>query len=212
VSPVAIVGYEEDMAPKSSEDRLRSYRDKRDTKVSGEPSGSRRSNKRTGPVFVVQRHDATNLHFDLRLEVDGVLVSWAVPKGPSLDPSQKRLAHRTEDHPLAYADFEGRIGEGYGAGTVVVWDTGTYDNLTADDEGAEVTIEDALAAGHLKVALHGEKLSGAFAFTHTKLGGEESNWLLVKVDDEGADRRRNPTSTQNESVLSGKTNQDFEKQ
>lgn len=152
----------------------------------------------------MQRHDATNLHFDVRLEIEGVLVSWAVPKGPSLDPSEKRLAHRTEDHPLDYADFEGRIDEGYGAGTVVVWDTGTYDNLTE-----EVPIEKALADGHLKVELHGEKLTGAFAFTHTRMGGDEDNWMLVKVDDAGADRRRNPTSTQNESVLSGRTNEDL---
>jgi DNA ligase D-like protein (predicted 3'-phosphoesterase) len=158
---------------------------------------------------VVQRHDARTLHFDVRLEIDGVLVSWAVPKGPSLNPSDKRLAHRTEDHPMDYADFEGRIDEGYGAGTVVVWDTGTYDNLTEKD-GEEVPVEQALADGHLKVELHGHKLTGAFAFTHTRMGGDEANWMLVKVDDEAADRRRRPTSTQNESVLSGRTNEDFE--
>ncbi len=158
---------------------------------------------------MVQRHDASSLHFDLRLEIDGVLVSWAVPKGPSLNPSDKRLAHRTEDHPLDYVDFEGRIGEGYGAGTVVVWDTGTFDNLTEED-GEEVALAQALDHGHLKVELHGEKLSGGFALTHTRMGGDEANWLLVKVDDDGADRRRRPTSTQNESVLSGHINEDFE--
>jgi DNA ligase D-like protein (predicted 3'-phosphoesterase) len=194
-------------------DKLRNYRGKRDTDRSGEPKGSARSRrtkkkKKKGPVFVVQRHDATNLHFDVRLEIDGVLVSWAVPKGPSLDPSEKRLAHRTEDHPLDYADFEGRIDEGYGAGTVIVWDTGSYDNLTKDD-GAEVPIAKAIADGHLKVELHGEKLTGAFAFTHTKMGGDEQNWMLVKVADDGADRRRRPTSTQNDSVLTGKTNDDL---
>jgi DNA ligase D-like protein (predicted 3'-phosphoesterase) len=161
-----------------------------------------------GPVFVVQRHDASSLHFDFRLEIDGVLASWAVPKGPSLDPSDKRLATRTEDHPLAYADFEGRIEEGYGEGTVVVWDRGTFDNLT-EKNGEPVELADALDAGHLKVELHGEKLTGGFALTHTRMGGDEANWMLVKVDDEGADRRRRPTSTQNESVLSGKTNEDF---
>ena len=160
-------------------------------------------------MFVVQRHDARNLHFDVRLEVDGVLVSWAVPKGPSLNPADKRLAHRTEDHPLDYVDFEGRIGEGYGAGTVIVWDIGTYDNLTEVD-GTPVTAADALARGHIKVELHGHKLSGAFAFTHTRMAGDEANWMLVKVDDEGADRRRQPTATQNESVLSGRTNSDLE--
>ena len=191
--------------------KLSEYESKRDTGRSGEPSGrGRRTTKKgSSPRFVVQRHDASSLHFDVRLEIGGVLVSWAVPKGPSLDPSDKRLAHRTEDHPLDYVDFEGRIDEGYGAGTVVVWDTGTFENLTEKD-GKEVSLDDALAAGHVKVALHGEKLTGGFAFTHTRMGGDEANWMMVKVDDDDADRRRKPTSTQNESVLSGKTNEDFE--
>jgi DNA ligase D-like protein (predicted 3'-phosphoesterase) len=191
---------------------LRDYEKKRDTKKSGEPSSRGRPRRKRGrtPIFVVQRHDATNLHFDVRLEVDGVLVSWAVPKGPSLDPRDKRLAVHVEDHPMDYADFEGRIEDGYGEGTVVVWDTGTYDNLTEKD-GEPVEAADALANGHLKVALHGEKLTGAFALTHTRMGGDEQNWMLVKVDDDSADRRRKPTSTQNESVLSGKTNEDFER-
>jgi DNA ligase D-like protein (predicted 3'-phosphoesterase) len=197
------------MARKGSSDKLTQYRGKCDTRRSGEPSGSRSTGRGRGaPIFVVQRHDASSLHFDVRLEVDGVLVSWAVPKGPSLNPADKRLAHRTEDHPMDYAAFEGRIVEGYGAGTVIVWDTGTYDNATERD-GEPVPAADALDAGHLKVSLHGEKLTGAFAFTHTKLGGDEANWMLVKVDDDAADRRRKPTSTQNESVLSGRTNDDF---
>jgi DNA ligase D-like protein (predicted 3'-phosphoesterase) len=190
--------------------RLREYDAKRDTEKSGEPrGGAGRRGRRGKPKFVVQRHDASSLHFDVRLEIDGVLVSWAVPKGPSLNPSEKRLAHRTEDHPLEYADFEGRIDEGYGAGTVVVWDTGTYDNLT-EKKGVQVPVEEALSTGHLKVELHGRKLTGAFAFTHSKMGGDDANWMMVKVDDDSADRRRRPTSTQNESVLSGKTNADFE--
>lgn len=191
-------------------ERLREYRSKRDTDRAGEPDGT--EDARTGqgsPVFVVQRHDASSLHFDVRLEIDGVLVSWPVPKGPSLDPSDKRLAHRTEDHPLSYACFEGRIDEGYGAGTVVVWDTGSYRNLTERD-GEEVGPKEALADGHLNVELSGEKLTGAFAFTHTKMGRDEANWMLVKVEDDAADRRRKPTSTQNESVVSGKSNEDFE--
>lgn len=191
--------------------RLDDYRGKREKSRTDEPSGeSKRTGSRDGPQFVVQRHDATNLHFDFRLEIDGVLVSWAVPKGPSVNPSDKRLAHRTEDHPLDYVDYEGRIEEGYGAGTVVVWDTGRFDNVTHDKQGEPVDAADALERGHLKVVLHGEKLTGAFALTHTKMGGEEANWMLVKVDDEGADRRRKPTSTQNESVLSGRSNRDLE--
>ena len=185
-------------------DRLSDYRGRRDTARSGEPAGRRRRGHRD-PVFVVQRHDASRLHFDFRLEHDGVLVSWAVPKGPSLDPRDKRLAVRVEDHPLDYADFEGRIGEGYGEGTVIVWDTGSYENAT---EGKDVG--EALEDGHLKVVLHGEKLTGAFALTHTRMGGDDENWMLVKVDDDAADRRRKPTSTQNESVLSGRSNEDLE--
>jgi DNA ligase D-like protein (predicted 3'-phosphoesterase) len=196
--------------PMTPDQRLDRYRRKRRTELSGEPSGSPDiAPPADHPRFVVQRHDARNLHFDVRLEVDGVLVSWAVPKGPSLNPSDKRLAHRTEDHPLEYVDFEGRIGGGYGAGTVIVWDIGTYDNLTLID-GRPVPAAEALARGHIKVELHGHKLSGAFAFTHTKMGGDEANWMLVKVDDQAADRRRRPTSTQNESVLTGRTNSDLE--
>jgi DNA ligase D-like protein (predicted 3'-phosphoesterase) len=193
-----------------ADQRLDAYRRKRRTELSGEPTGADGPPPRDGqPRFVVQRHDARSLHFDVRLEVDGVLVSWAVPKGPSLNPADKRLAHRTEDHPLDYIDFEGRIGGGYGAGTVIVWDTGTYDNLTTLD-GEPVAAADALLKGHIKVLLYGHKLSGAFAVTHTKMGGDEANWMLVKVDDESADRRRRPTATQNESVLTGRTNSDLE--
>lgn len=188
-------------------DKLSKYRSKRDTKKSGEPSGGRSKGK---PIFVVQRHDASSLHFDFRLEIDGVLVSWAVPKGPSLDPRDKRLATRTEDHPMDYADFEGRIAKGeYGGGTVVVWDTGEFENVT-EKKGKQVDASDALANGHLKFVLHGEKLSGLFALNHSKMGGDDSNWLLIKVDDEHADRRRKPATTQLGSVLSGKTNEDFE--
>lgn len=163
---------------------------------------------RDGGVFVVQRHHATTLHFDLRLEVDGVLVSWAVPKGPSLDPGEKRLAVRVEDHDLSHATFEGR-GAGGGPGTVIVWDTGPYLNVT-EPNGVPLAASEALEAGHLKVVLRGEKLVGAFALTRTLLGGDPRNWILVKVDDEFADRRRDLTSTENRSVLSGRTNADLE--
>lgn len=169
-----------------------------------------REHQSTGARFVVQRHDARRLHFDVRLEIDGVLVSWAVPRGPSLDPADKRLAHRTEDHAVDYLDFEGRIDGGYGAGTVIVWDIGTYENLTVVD-GVPLTMRRGLEKGHLKVALHGAKLAGAFAFIHTRAGGDEANWILVKVDDDHADRRRQPTTTQNRSVLTGRTNEELER-
>jgi DNA ligase D-like protein (predicted 3'-phosphoesterase) len=161
------------------------------------------------PVFVVQRHDATNLHFDLRLEIDGALVSWAVPKGPSLDPAVKRLAHRVEDHEMSHAGFEGRTPGRRGAQTVIVWDAGEFENVT-ERRGRPVSAAEALEAGHLKVVLHGHKLTGAFALTRTRMGGDDANWLLVKVDDEHADRSRDPAATENASVLTGRTNEDLE--
>lgn len=139
-----------------------------------------------------------------------MLKSWAVPKGPSTDPSQKRLATRTEDHPLDYADYEGRIPEGeYGAGTVVVWDTGEYQHLTEDD-GEPVEVDAAIENGHVKFWLDGQKLSGGYALTKMRNRPDRDDWLLVKLDDEAVDRRRNPVRTQPESVLSGRTNDDFE--
>lgn len=184
-------------------DRLARYQAKRDPERTPEPRGSGKR-RRGAPVFVVQRHDATNLHFDFRLEIGGVLVSWSVPKGPSLDPGDRRLAIRTEDHPLDYADFEGRIPKGqYGGGTVIVWDTGPFDVLT------EEPIEEALANGHLKVRLRGHKLTGAFSLIR-RHSGEQEQWLLIKKNDEGADRRRKPAKTELESVLTGRTNKDLE--
>lgn len=156
--------------------------------------------------FVIQKHHARSLHYDFRLEADGVLKSWAVPKGPSTDPRQKRLALPTEDHPLEYGDFEGVIPRGnYGAGSVIVWDRGTYQNLKE-----EVEVSEQIARGHLTVWLDGQKLTGGYALHRTDRGGKEQ-WLLVKMDDEAADARRNPTSTQPQSVISGKTNEDLER-
>src|ERR671918_2755785 len=106
--------------------RLKRYREKRDFRKTTEPKGGRRRSSRKKPRFVIQKHDATSLHYDVRLEAAGVLKSWAVPKGPSTDPREKRLAVEVEDHSLGYGDFEGRIGDGYGAGAVIVWDTGTW--------------------------------------------------------------------------------------
>jgi DNA ligase D-like protein (predicted 3'-phosphoesterase) len=148
------------------------------------------------PIFVIQKHDATSLHYDFRLEADGVLKSWAVPKGPSTDPRDKRLAMQVEDHPLSYGDFEGVIPEGqYGAGPVIVWDTGEYRNLR------DVPMAQAIDDGHATFWLEGRKVRGGYSLR--RMGGRR--WLLVKKDDEEADRRRNPVSTQPESVLSGRT-------
>jgi DNA ligase D-like protein (predicted 3'-phosphoesterase) len=183
--------------------RLQTYRSRRDFSKSPEPSGEEKSSrwKRSGnPIFVVQEHDASTHHFDFRLEVDGALVSWAVPKGPSTDPRDKRLAIRTEDHPLDYADFEGVIPEGeYGAGTVVVWDAGPYRNL------GEAAVDEALKEGHLRFWIEGKKLRGGYSLIHAEPGGDEDGWLLVKHDDDAADARRNPVSTEPKSVLSGRT-------
>ena len=122
-------------------------------------------------IFVVQLHQATTLHYDLRLEVDGVLASWAVPKEPSLDPRVKRLAVQVDDHELEHATYEDD--------NKSIWDHGTYDNLTEPDAGT------AIAAGHLKFELHGERLTGVFALTRTRMGGDDRNWILVKVSDGG---------------------------
>jgi DNA ligase D-like protein (predicted 3'-phosphoesterase) len=189
---------------------LARYRSRRDFARSPEPAGDEsrrpRFRKSHNPIFVVHEHDASHHHFDFRLEVGGVLKSWAVPKGPSTDPRDKRLAVAVEDHPLDYADFEGVIPEGeYGAGTVIVWDAGPYRNLRYDDEGKEVAMESALADGPVEVWLEGRKLRGGYALVHSRSGGDERNWLLVKMKDEGADARRNPTRTEPESVLSGRT-------
>ncbi len=148
--------------------------------------------------FVIQQHDASTLHYDFRLEVDGVLRSWAVPKGPSTNPREKRLAVEVDDHQLDYADFEGEIESGYGAGRVIVWDRGTYEAITAGD------VSDALKNGHLSFWLEGHKLRGGWTLQRTR-DAEKPQWLLIKRDDEGADARRNPISTQPESVISGRT-------
>lgn len=179
------------------------YERKRDFSKTPEPKRSGRRSSAT-PIFVIHKHEASTLHYDLRIEVEGVLKSWAVPKGPSTDPSEKRLAVPTEDHPLEYADFEGVIPEGeYGAGTVLVWDRGTYENITEKDDET-IPMDKALELGHALIRLYGEKLSGGYALQRIGKGGDE-RWLLVKMDDDAADARRNPVSTEPKSVLSGRT-------
>jgi DNA ligase D-like protein (predicted 3'-phosphoesterase) len=185
-------------------DNLKECKEKRDFSKTPEP-GRRSKKPSRKPIFVIQQHDASRMHFDFRLEVDGVMASWAVPKGLSTDPRDKRLAVRTEDHPLDYADFEGRIPEGqYGAGVVIVWDTGEYENMSQKD-GKTLSAKSALEKGLMKVLLHGKKLKGGYALIHTKLGGDEKNWLIVKEKDDYADAGPNPVSTEPHSVLTGKT-------
>ncbi|MEI9938768.1 MAG: DNA ligase D [Pseudomonadota bacterium] len=157
---------------------LATYRRKRDFAKTKEPSGKARG--KAGHSYVIQKHDASHLHYDFRLELDGVLLSWAVPKGPTLDPSVKRLAVQTEDHPLEYGGFEGTIPEGeYGGGTVMVWDRGTWE----PDGDAKQAYE----KGHLSFQLHGEKLTGGWHLVKTQRAGQKQNtWLLFKAKDDAA--------------------------
>jgi bifunctional non-homologous end joining protein LigD len=167
---------------------LEKYRQKRNFQKSPEPAGdevlrSKRAAKPTKRFFCVQKHLASHLHYDFRLEHDGVLLSWAIPKGPSLDPKVKRLAMHVEDHPIEYGSFEGVIPSGYGAGIVMLWDVGTWTPL-ADDVGA------ALKKGDLKFTLEGYKLKGSWVLVRTGgygargAGGEGRSWLLIKHRDD----------------------------
>lgn len=191
-------------------DRLARYRAKRAFDRTPEPSGAPPADgggAGPAPRFVVQKHDARRLHYDFRLEADGVLVSWAVPKGPSYDPAAKRLAVHVEDHPLDYGDFEGVIPDAqYGAGTVVVWDRGSYRNLTHRGSRAR-SVAEGVADGHLSVWLDGEKLRGGWSLTRT--GADRSGkeqWILVKRADEHADPARDVTAWQPDSVVTGRSN------
>lgn len=155
------------------------------------------------PIFVVQLHDARRLHYDVRLEVDGVLKSWAVPRGPSLDPVVKRLAVPTDDHELEYASYEGVHADSrYGSGAVIVWDAGVYQNQTRDKQLRPVDPADAIERGHFRFSLRGVKLTGSWAFTRT---GRDGDWLLVKVRDESADPLLDLTVAEPRSILSGLT-------
>jgi DNA ligase D-like protein (predicted 3'-phosphoesterase) len=185
-------------------DSLNPYHSKRDFSRTPEPEGGMSKARHKVPGFVIHKHKARNLHYDLRLEVDGALKSWAVPKGPSTDPGVKRLAVQTEDHPLEYIDFEGVIPEReYGAGATIVWDAGTYGNLTERD-GEPIAMRAAITAGHVSVWLEGKKLRGGFALNRFRTG-EKDQWLLVKMKDEEADPAYDPVATAPESVISGRT-------
>ena len=164
---------------------------------------------RPAPIFNVQKHRASRLHYDFRLEIGGALKSWAIPKGPSLDPAMKRLAVQVEDHDLAYADFEGVIEEGqYGAGPVLVWDTGWFEPLAAEKTGK--TVAAMLKAGKLDFILHGQRLKGRFSLVQMK--GRPRQWLLVKQRDDEARQGVEITETWHTSVLTGRTIEDLERE
>ena len=189
--------------------RLKEYRAKRDFSRTPEPSGSGAakaspaSKKKATRFFCVQKHLASHLHYDFRLEHNGVLLSWAVPKGPSLDPKDKRLAMRVEDHPFDYGEFEGVIPEGYGAGIVLLWDRGTW-----EPEGTSADIDRALAKGELKFRLNGVKLKGSWVLVRTggRGGGDSRTWLLIKHRDEWA----GPVDVAARFPMSVKSDGDFE--
>ncbi len=182
---------------------LEEYAAKRTFEKTPEPRPGKNKSKPGANFFCVQRHDATRLHYDFRLEIDGVLKSWAVPKGPSLDPTVKHLAAHVEDHPFDYGEFEGNIPAGnYGAGSVMLWDRGTFELL------GDMPALDQMARGDLKFRLHGEKLQGDFAIVHMKNRGKGNEWLLIKKRDqfavEGWDVEEHAWS-----VLSGRTQQEI---
>jgi DNA ligase D-like protein (predicted 3'-phosphoesterase) len=181
--------------------RLSDYRRKRRFGHTPEPRGRGRKRRDTGdgPCFVIQQHAARSDHYDFRLEIDGVLVSWAIPQGPSTNLRDRRMARRTEDHPLDYASFDGVIPAGeYGAGGVIAWDRGTYTNATRYE------MAEGLERGHLSFRLHGEKLRGGYTLTRIREGDEET-WLLIRRKGGDTDARFKPVLRRPESVLSGRT-------
>jgi bifunctional non-homologous end joining protein LigD len=188
----------------ASNPKLTKYRAKRDFEKTAEPSGRADVTPGERRRFVVQKHDATRLHYDFRLELDGVFKSWAVTRGPSLDPHDKRLAVEVEDHPLDYGDFEGTIPKGqYGGGTVQLWDRGYW-----EPEGS-VEPEAALANGDLKFILSGERLKGSWVLVrmkHDRTRGKRTNWLLIKHDDQYAhEGDHDRLLSDDRSVASGRT-------
>jgi len=182
---------------------LKSYQKKRNFDKTCEPETSQQQ-KSDKPIFVIQKHDASQLHYDFRLQYDDVLWSWAVPKGLSTGANEKRLAIRTDDHPLDYADFEGVIPEDeYGGGTVLIWDRGSYHWIQDKEENDLVQ---GLEQGSFKIHLNGQKIKGGYALTRVDFDdSDKEQWLIFKLDDDYADARRNPVSTEPNSVVSGRT-------
>lgn len=191
--------------PRRKADPLANYNRKRDFAKTAEPAGEvpRGARPAVGSLpFMVQKHDATRLHWDFRLELEGTLKSWAVTRGPSLDPADKRLAVRTEDHPLSYATFEGTIPKGqYGGGTVMLWDRGTYE---AESGGGVEALRDGYARGDLKFVLHGERLRGGWVLVRMKRPGRPQ-WLLIKHRDEFATSKSDVAADEMTSVVTGRT-------
>jgi len=195
-------------------DNLREYREKRDFGQTNEPQGESLPPPERANVarFVVHQHDATRMHYDVRLEVDGVLKSWAVPQGPSYDPQIKRLAVETEDHPLEYLDFEGVIPKGqYGTGPIILWDKGTYTNIRGEKR-KPFTMQEAYEQGLIEVRFDGEKLKGEFAFVRTKFKDAKNSWLMVKMKDGYANTELDIVESAPWSVKSGKTVQQLEEE
>lgn len=180
-------------------DRLQKYRQKRDFRATPEPSGAKAKSKSKLPIFVIQKHHASHLHYDFRLEMEGVLKSWAVPKGPSYDPTVKRLAMMTEDHPYDYASFEGVIPEGnYGAGKVIIWDAGTWEFIEPGDDPVR-----ALEQGKLTFRLFGKKMFGEWALVKIKGRSPKGNeWLLLKHRDQYANADVDVTAFAPRSIVS----------
>ena len=189
---------------------LAEYKRKRDFEKTDEPAGKPVARKsRRALRFVIQKHAATALHFDFRLELDGVMKSWAVPKGPSYDPSVKRLAMEVEDHPIEYNTFEGTIPKGqYGGGTVMLWDRGTYE---PESEGGEQALRDGYERGDLKFILHGKRLQGGWVLVRMRRESGRAQWLLIKHRDETATESYDVTAEVTTSVASGRTMEEIAK-
>ncbi|MFA6088418.1 MAG: DNA polymerase ligase N-terminal domain-containing protein [Candidatus Woesearchaeota archaeon] len=162
--------------------KLSTYKEKRDFEKTNEPKETDAVKKRKGTIFVVQEHNATRLHYDFRLEIDGVLRSWAVPKGIPTTVSEKHLAVETEDHPIKYADFQGQIPKGeYGAGKVKIWDKGNYRNIR------KISMKESYLQGQIEVNLKGRVLKGNYALVNTKFNENKKNWLIIKMKDDKYD-------------------------
>ncbi|HEX7977036.1 MAG TPA: DNA polymerase ligase N-terminal domain-containing protein [Gemmatimonadaceae bacterium] len=181
---------------------LGEYNAKRDFTRTAEPAGKVPKPRGRTLHFVIQKHAASHLHYDFRLELDGVMKSWAVPKGPSLDPSVRRLAMEVEDHPIAYNTFEGTIPQGeYGGGTVMLWDRGTYE---AADEGGPAALRSGYEKGELRFVMHGKRLKGGFVLARLHRPGRPQ-WLLIKRRDAQADPTRDVTAEETTSVATRRT-------